>query len=152
MCLFAECRGPGAGEQSCQYPFTTSHVLGTGSLGWSIETHAAFPIFASHPSPPKHHQPCHSCKGLYVRNAEGSVLAARLVLVGSCRGPADQKRIDDLKSLVKDLGLEVGRCHHCLPHLLAMSAQMSGSPYLNTAVGSAVGHSLEEKAELIGHA
>jgi len=37
---------------------------------------------------------------------EGSVLAARLVLVGSCRGPADQKRIDDLKSLVKDLGLE----------------------------------------------
>ena len=34
-------------------------------------------------------------------------MGARLVLIGSCRGPADQERIDNLKRLVKDLNLQV---------------------------------------------
>jgi hypothetical protein len=39
--------------------------------------------------------------------AEGNVMAAHLVMLGSCRGAADQARIDALKARVKVLGLQV---------------------------------------------
>ena len=41
--------------------------------------------------------------------AAHSVLSARLVMIGSCRGPADQERIDRLKHSVQELDLQVIR-------------------------------------------
>lgn len=40
-------------------------------------------------------------------NAVENVLSVRLIMVGSCRGPADQSRIDTLKKKALELGLQV---------------------------------------------
>lgn len=44
-------------------------------------------------------------------SAASILLSAKLIVIGSCRGPADQARIDALKEKVLDLGLQVNRLH-----------------------------------------
>lgn len=51
---------------------------------------------------------CHACgtKGNRTLCAESAVLAAQLKLVGGCRGPDDEARLDQLQKYCQELGLK----------------------------------------------
>ena len=55
----------------------------------------------------KHDIPHHAIWITISCYAADTVLPARLIVIGSCRGPADQARIDALKEKVEALGLQV---------------------------------------------
>ena len=52
----------------------------------------------------------------YMESSDGTS-SVRLVLVGGSRNESDARRVDDLKSLVKELGIDVGLFISSFPNL-----------------------------------